>query len=112
MLDMGFAQDIEHIAGETRWRSQTMLFSATLEGDDQRLAGACWKIRIGRHQQRLAGVNARRSISGIYRADNSLSTRLNCFKHLLKQGEEATHTIVFVRKRDVHELVEMLRNAD
>ena len=33
MLDMGFAQDIEHIAGETRWRNQTMLFSATLEGD-------------------------------------------------------------------------------
>ncbi|GAB7203763.1 hypothetical protein OS21_02520 [Dickeya oryzae] len=33
MLDMGFAQDIEHIAGETRWRKQTMLFSATLEGD-------------------------------------------------------------------------------
>ena len=33
MLDMGFAQDIEHIAGETRWRNQTMLFSATLEGE-------------------------------------------------------------------------------
>lgn len=33
MLDMGFAQDIETIAGETRWRKQTMLFSATLEGD-------------------------------------------------------------------------------
>ena len=33
MLDMGFAQDIEHIAGETRWRKQTLLFSATLEGD-------------------------------------------------------------------------------
>ena len=27
------AQDIEHIAGETRWRKQTLLFSATLEGD-------------------------------------------------------------------------------
>nr|MDK7213070.1 DEAD/DEAH box helicase [Gardnerella vaginalis] len=25
MLDMGFAQDIEHIAGETRWRKQTLL---------------------------------------------------------------------------------------
>lgn len=25
--------DIETIAGETRWRKQTMLFSATLEGD-------------------------------------------------------------------------------
>src|SRR5260370_28628767 len=26
-------KDIEHIAGETRWRKQTLLFSATLEGD-------------------------------------------------------------------------------
>ncbi len=33
MLDMGFANDIETIAGETRWRKQTMLFSATLEGE-------------------------------------------------------------------------------
>ncbi|PPS59371.1 hypothetical protein CRX72_25570 [Pantoea sp. BRM17] len=30
MVDMGFAQDIETIAGETRWRKQTLLFSATL----------------------------------------------------------------------------------
>ena len=33
MLDMGFAQDIETIAAETRWRKQTLLFSATLEGE-------------------------------------------------------------------------------
>lgn len=33
MLDMGFANDIETIAGETRWRKQTLLFSATLEGN-------------------------------------------------------------------------------
>lgn len=33
MLDMGFAQDIETISAETRWRNQTLLFSATLEGE-------------------------------------------------------------------------------
>ncbi|ETO49109.1 DEAD/DEAH box helicase [Yersinia pestis S3] len=33
MLDMGFAQDIETISAETRWRKQTLLFSATLEGE-------------------------------------------------------------------------------
>ncbi|CAK8740657.1 ATP-dependent RNA helicase SrmB [Sodalis praecaptivus] len=33
MLDMGFAQDVEQIAAETRWRKQTLLFSATLEGN-------------------------------------------------------------------------------
>lgn len=32
MLDMGFAETINRIIGEARWRKQTMLFSATLEG--------------------------------------------------------------------------------
>ncbi|WP_156904886.1 ATP-dependent RNA helicase SrmB [Ferrimonas senticii] len=32
MLDMGFMPVVEQIANETRWRKQTMLFSATLEG--------------------------------------------------------------------------------
>lgn len=33
MLQMGFGQDAEKIAAETRWRKQTLLFSATLEGE-------------------------------------------------------------------------------
>ncbi len=32
MLDMGFSEAINRIVGEARWRKQTMLFSATLEG--------------------------------------------------------------------------------
>ena len=32
MLDMGFADTINRIIAEARWRKQTMLFSATLEG--------------------------------------------------------------------------------
>jgi len=32
MLDMGFIQSIDRIAAEARWRKQTLLFSATLEG--------------------------------------------------------------------------------
>ncbi|TKB47413.1 ATP-dependent RNA helicase SrmB [Thalassotalea mangrovi] len=32
MLDMGFADNINRIAGEARWRKQTLLFSATLAG--------------------------------------------------------------------------------
>ena len=32
MLDMGFAETINRIIAEARWRKQTMLFSATLEG--------------------------------------------------------------------------------
>ncbi len=33
MLQMGFGQDAEKIAAETRWRKHTWLFSATLEGE-------------------------------------------------------------------------------
>lgn len=32
MLDMGFIGEMDRIAGETRWRKMTALFSATLEG--------------------------------------------------------------------------------
>ncbi|MFT5757528.1 MAG: ATP-dependent RNA helicase SrmB [Alteromonadaceae bacterium] len=32
MLDMGFSETINRIIAEARWRKQTMLFSATLEG--------------------------------------------------------------------------------
>lgn len=32
MLDMGFGAVVNQIAGEARWRKQSMLFSATLEG--------------------------------------------------------------------------------
>ncbi len=32
MLDMGFSPVVNQIAAEARWRKQTMLFSATLEG--------------------------------------------------------------------------------
>ena len=33
MLDMGFSPIVNQIAAEARWRKQTMLFSATLEGN-------------------------------------------------------------------------------
>ncbi|MBW9313066.1 DEAD/DEAH box helicase [Escherichia coli] len=46
MLDMGFAQDIEHIAGETRWRKQTLLFRQLWKAMRFRtLPSVCWKIR-------------------------------------------------------------------
>jgi ATP-dependent RNA helicase SrmB len=37
MLDMGFSSIVHQIAGEARWRKQSMLFSATLEGRGVRL---------------------------------------------------------------------------
>ena len=110
MLDMGFAQDIEHIAGETRWRNQTMLFSATLEGE----AIKDFAERLLKDPVEVSATPSTRERKKIhqwyYRADN-LEHKVELLKHLLKQ-EDALRTIVFVRKRErVHELAEMLRNA-
>ncbi|MBE5204205.1 ATP-dependent RNA helicase SrmB [Pectobacterium sp. FL60-S17] len=110
MLDMGFAQDIEHIAGETRWRKQTMLFSATLEGD----AIKDFAERLLNEPVEIESDPSRRERKKIlqwyYRADDlKHKTALLC--HQLKQPD-VTRSIVFVRKRErVHELVGWLREA-
>ncbi|CAQ83388.1 MULTISPECIES: ATP-dependent RNA helicase SrmB [Photorhabdus] len=110
MLDMGFANDIETIAGETRWRKQTMLFSATLEGDAIR----DFAERLLKDPIEIDAEPSRRERKKIqqfyYRADNlKHKTALLC--HLLKQPD-VTKSIIFVRKRErVHELVDELRQA-
>ncbi|QTF07463.1 ATP-dependent RNA helicase SrmB [Brenneria izadpanahii] len=110
MLDMGFAQDIEHIAGETRWRKQTLLFSATLEGE----AIKDFAERLLNDPVEVEADPSRRERKKIlqwyYRADDiKHKTALLC--HHLKQPD-VTRSIVFVRKRErVHELVAWLREA-
>lgn len=110
MLDLGFAQDIEHISGETRWRKQTMLFSATLEGD----AIADFSRRLLEDPVEISAtpsVRERKKIDQwFYRADDMVH-KTALLAHLLKQ-EETHRAIVFVRKRErVHELVELLQSA-
>ncbi len=110
MLDMGFARDIEHIAGETRWRKQTLLFSATLEGD----AIQDFAERLLEDPVEVSANPSTRERKKIhqwyYRADD-LEHKTALLVHLLKQPE-ATRSIVFVRKRErVHELANWLREA-
>ncbi len=110
MLDMGFAQDIEHIAGETRWRNQTMLFSATLEGD----AIKNFAERLLNEPEEVSASPSTRERKKIhqwyYRADD-IQHKTALLVHLLKQPE-TTRAIVFVRKRErVHELAGWLREA-
>lgn len=110
MLDLGFAQDIETIAAETRWRKQTMLFSATLEGD----AIKNFAERLLEDPVEVSATSSTRERKKIhqwyYRAD-SVEHKTAMLVHLLQQPE-TTRSIVFVRKRDrVHELVAWLREA-
>lgn len=111
MLDMGFAQDIERIAAETRWRKQTLLFSATLEGHD-----------LEDFSKRLltdpTTVNAdpsrkeRKKIIQYYYYADDFQHKVALLRAILSQ-EECTKTIVFVKKRErVHELVQLLREKN
>lgn len=110
MLDMGFAQDIETIAAETRWRNQTLLFSATLEGD----AIKDFSERLLNEPEEIEADPARRERKKIqqwyYRADD-IKHKTALLIHLLKHPE-VTRSVVFVRKRErVHELCGWLREA-
>ena len=110
MLDLGFAQDIEHIAGETRWRKQTMLFSATLEGN----AVSDFAKRLLEEPVEVSATPSTRERKKIhqwyYRADNA-EHKTALLTHLLKQPD-VSRSIIFVRKRErVHELAELLRKV-
>ncbi|HIH7630906.1 TPA: ATP-dependent RNA helicase SrmB [Yersinia enterocolitica] len=110
MLDMGFAQDIETISAETRWRKQTLLFSATLEGEAIRE----FAERILTEPVELEAAPSRRERKKIqqwyYRADN-IEHKTALLVHLLKQPE-VQKSIIFVRTREkVHQLVSWLREA-
>lgn len=110
MLDMGFAQDIEHIAGETRWRKQTLLFSATLESAPiqdfvQRLLNDPVSVTSE------SSIRERKKIHQWYHRADDLAHKTALLIHWLKQPE-VTRCIVFVRKRErVHELAARLRDT-
>ncbi len=110
MLDMGFANDVETIAGETRWRKQTLLFSATLEGDAIR----DFAKRLLTDPVEIDAEPSRRERKKIqqfyYRAD-TLEHKTALLAHLLQQPD-VTKSIVFVRKRErVREVVDWLSGA-
>ncbi|TKI06785.1 ATP-dependent RNA helicase SrmB [Martelella alba] len=110
MLDMGFAQDVECIAAETRWRKQTSLFSATLEGN----AVKDFAERLLNDPVEIDATPSRRERKKIlqwyYRADN-LEHKTALLRHILQQPD-VTKSIVFVRKRErVHEVAGWLHEA-
>ncbi len=110
MLDMGFANDVETIAGETRWRKQTLLFSATLEGESIR----DFAERLLTDPVEIDAEPSRRERKKIqqfyYRAD-TLEHKMALLCHLL-QKSDVTKSIVFVRKRErVREVADWLSQA-
>ena len=108
MLQMGFGQDAEKISAETRWRKQTLLFSATLEGDlledfaDRTLNEP---VKIDAEPSR----RERKKIQQWYYHADSNEHKFKLLVRFIEQ-EQVSKGIVFVRRReDVRELAENLR---
>ena len=113
MLDMGFIKEMDRIAGEARWRKQTSLFSATLEGKG--LREFCRDV-LNSPVQLNAEVSRRESgkiMQWIHLAD-SPEHKLQLLAAILEQepehdSEQQKKVIVFVKTRDrLTELVAQL----
>lgn len=108
MLQMGFGQDAEKIAAETRWRKQTLLFSATLEGD----LLVDFAHRMLNNPVEIDAEPSRRERKKIqqwyYHAD-SKEHKIKLLARFIEQ-EQVSRGVVFVRRREeVRELSEILR---
>ncbi|GLS89645.1 ATP-dependent RNA helicase SrmB [Psychromonas marina] len=111
MLDMGFIDTMDRIAGETRWRKHTSLFSATLEGKGLREFS---RDILTNPAQLTAEVSRRESgkiNQWIHLADNA-EHKLQLLAFILQQEplhDQPQKMIVFVKTRDrLTELVAQL----
>ncbi|WP_373777032.1 ATP-dependent RNA helicase SrmB [Glaesserella sp.] len=108
MMQMGFGQDAETIAAETRWRKYTWLFSATLEGE----LLVDFAERVLNDPVQVDAEPSRRERKKIqqwyYHADN-LDHKTKLLARLISEFD-IERAIVFVRRREtVRELSEILR---
>ncbi len=111
MLDMGFIGEMDRIAGEARWRKQTSLFSATLEGKGLREFS---RDVLNNPVQLKAEVTRRESgkiLQWVHLADNP-EHKLKLLTAILQQdqqSEQKQKVIVFVKTRErLTELVAQL----
>lgn len=107
MLDMGFIKDVERIAAEARWRKQTLLFSATLEGNGlSRFANEVLKDAVELHAD--SPRSERRKIQQLMYLADSPKHKLALLVYLLR-SEEVKRSIIFVKTRErLAELVAQL----
>lgn len=98
MLDMGFAETINRIIAEARWRKQTMLFSATLEGSG---VIRCAK-EVLTEPVYLESNPSRKEKAKIHQwihLADSADHKFKLLANVLKQ-EDVTRAVVFANKRE------------
>jgi len=109
MLDMGFGPVVDRLSGECRWRKQTLLFSATLEGRgvegftaDLLNEPAVVTAEPSRRE--------RKKITQWYHRADTLEHKVELLKHILTQ--DAERSIIFIKTRErLGELRELLDSA-
>ncbi len=108
MLDMGFVEAVEAIAAATPASRQTLLFSATLEGNTARIAS-----RIMREPARvqIAGVQVRHAAitQHVHQADNRTHKDL-LLSAILESGQIGQAIVFTATKRAADELAQDLRD--
>lgn len=97
MLDMGFGPTVDRLSSECRWRKQTLLFSATLEGKgvDSFTADLLKEpVKI----EAEPPTRERKKIQQWYHRADTAEHKLALLTHILQ--EQAGHCIVFLKTRD------------
>ena len=106
MLDMGFIDDIESIVERTPATRQTLLFSATLDGEVGRIAQSMTKnpqrIEVATHEEHKADINQ----SVLFADDIGHKHRL--LDHLLRDASLTQAVVFTATKRSAEELAETL----
>ncbi|MBY6186503.1 ATP-dependent RNA helicase SrmB [Marinobacter hydrocarbonoclasticus] len=98
MLDMGFMPVVDRIAAETRWRKQTMLFSATLEGSGlDNFVRELLDDPV--HCDAKPPRSERKKITQYYYRADDLDHKFKLLKRLL-DDPECTRAVIFTKTRD------------
>jgi len=106
MLDMGFVEAVEQIAQATPNTRQTLLFSATLDGDIARLAK-----RILRQPRLISVDGARQRHTGIEQRLHFVDDRAHkdrLLDHLLRDVDLNQAIVFTATKRDADQIAESL----
>ncbi len=98
MLDMGFIGEVDRIVGEARWRKQTMLFSATLEGTGL-VKFANEVLTEPAELNAESPRSERRKIQQLMYLADSPEHKFALLCHLLR-SEEVKRSILFVKTRE------------
>ncbi|MDO6704802.1 ATP-dependent RNA helicase SrmB [Photobacterium sp. 1_MG-2023] len=97
MLDMGFGAIVKRVHDECRWRRQTLLFSATLEGKGVREFSRTIlnePVEVNAEPPR----RERKKIHQVYHRCDDMTHKLALLENILK--EQAERTIIFVKTRE------------